>query len=58
MRATWSDAERESRRLNALRKQDELLMLIAGDDLEDSFRVAVADGELPLMPPEFARAQF
>jgi hypothetical protein len=58
VRATWSDAERESRRLNALRKQDELLMLIAGDELEDSFRLAVADGELPLAPPEFEGRQF
>ena len=48
--------EREFRRLQAMRKQDELLMLMAIDELEDVLRVAVADGELPLLPPEIEDA--
>lgn len=48
----WTARERELRRLQAIRKQEELLMLIADADLEDLLRSAVADGEQPILPPE------
>ena len=50
----WSLSEREYRRLQALRKQEELLLLLAGDDLETVLRTAVADGEHPVYSPECA----
>jgi hypothetical protein len=50
----WSFSEREYRRLQALRKQEELLLLLAGDDLESVLRTAVADGEHPVYSPECA----
>lgn len=52
VQATWSDHEREFRRLQAIRKQEELLTLLAGATLEDEVRLAVADGEQPIVPPE------
>jgi hypothetical protein len=52
VRATWSARERELRRLQAIRKQEELLLLLADAELEDGMRMAVADGELPVLPPE------
>lgn len=50
----WSHTEREYRRLQALRKQEELMLMLAGDDLESLLRIAVADGEQPVCLPEFA----
>jgi hypothetical protein len=52
VQATWSLRERELRRMEAVRKQQELLMLLADAELEDGLRLAVADGEQPVMPPE------
>lgn len=52
VQATWSDREREQRRIAAIRKQQELLMLLADAELEDGVRLAVADGEQPILPPE------
>lgn len=52
VQATWSEREREQRRIAAIRKQQELLMLLADAELEDGVRLAVADGEQPIMPPE------
>ena len=52
VRATWSDRERELRRLQAIRKQEELMMLLADAAMEDGMRLAVADGEQPILPPE------
>jgi hypothetical protein len=54
VQSTWSDYEREFRRLRAIRKQEELLMLLAGAELEDEMRLAVANGEQPIVPPEIA----
>jgi hypothetical protein len=48
----WSESERVYRRLQALRKQEELWLLLAGDDLEAELRSAVADGEQPVLIPE------
>jgi len=48
----WTDREREQRRLQAIRKQEELLMMLADAALEDDLRLAVADGEQPILPPE------
>lgn len=52
VQATWSDREREQRRLQAIRKQEELLMMLVDAALEDDMRLAVADGEQPILPPE------
>jgi hypothetical protein len=52
VRATWTDREREQRRLQAIRRQEELLMMLADAALEDDMRLAVADGEQPILPPE------
>lgn len=52
VQATWSLRERELRRMEAIRKQQELLMLLADAELEDGLRLAVADGEQPVLPPE------
>jgi hypothetical protein len=52
VQAAWSDRERAQRRIQAIRKQEELLLLLADAELEDGFRLAVADGEQPVMPPE------
>jgi len=52
VQAAWSDREREQRRLDAIRKQQELLMLLADADLEEGMRMAVAAGEQPVVPPE------
>jgi len=49
---SWSQSEREYRRRQALRKQEELLQLVAADELEDTLRLAVADGEQPVLLPE------
>lgn len=53
----WSAAERERRRVHAIRKQEELMMLVACMELEDTIRLAVADGEQPVLPPEMDMAQ-
>jgi len=52
VQATWSDRERAQRRLQAIRKQEELMMMLADAALEDEMRLAVADGEQPILPPE------
>lgn len=52
VQATWSDREREQRRLQAIRRQEELMMMLADAALEDDMRQAVADGEQPILPPE------
>jgi hypothetical protein len=54
VRASWSPGERERRRLLALERQEELLMLLAAGDLEQTIRSAVAQGEQPVCPPEVA----
>lgn len=51
VRVEWTAAERELRRLQAARKQEELLMLLAEDHLEECMRLAVANGELPVPTP-------
>ena len=51
VRVEWSESEREARRLQAARKQEELLMLLADDQLEECMRLAVANGELPVSAP-------
>jgi len=48
----WTLSEREYRRLQALRKQEELWLILAGEDLESELRAAVADGEQPVLLPE------
>ena len=48
----WTHSERQLRRLQALRKQEELMLLLAGDDIESLLRAAVADGEQPVCSPE------
>lgn len=52
VQSAWSTREREQRRIQAIRKQEELLMLMADAELEDVLRMAVADGEQPVYPPE------
>ena len=52
VQSAWSDREREQRRLQAIRKQEELMMMLADAALEDDMRLAVADGEQPILPPE------
>jgi len=55
--AGWSDAERERRRMQAIQKQEELMMLLAGADLEVAIRLAVAESERPVTLPEVEALQ-
>lgn len=50
-RSSWSREERTQRRLRAILKQDEFLMLLEQAETEEALRVAIADGELPIIPP-------
>ena len=52
IQASWTPAERERRRVEAARRQEELLMILAANDLENTIRFAVAEGEQPVLPPE------
>jgi hypothetical protein len=52
VRESWSHEEREHRRVAAVRKQDELMLVLAATGLEDAMRLAVAAGEQPVAAPE------
>ena len=52
VQALWSNREREQRRMQAIAKQEDLLLMLADAALEDDMRLAVADGEQPILPPE------
>jgi hypothetical protein len=57
IKTAWSIRERDARRRQALRKQEDLLVLLAGSELEELVRDAVADGEQPVVLPEVAALQ-